>query len=149
MKRKRTRKKRNVSTKLPTTRTAVLVFLLAALFLHTSFLFAGDDKDLRKHFGLISGTAWGPDGRFLPGVKIKIHPVGKKNPHWDVISDDRGEFHQRVPPGSGDYVVTGEVVVVPTVNGVARKKEKLRGERTVHISGEELEDIGLHLEVAE
>ena len=52
-----------------------------------------------KPYALIFGTAYGPDDRPLYGVKITIHPQTKKHPSWSLISDHRGEFAQRVPPG--------------------------------------------------
>lgn len=124
---------------------SAVVLCLVCLFFSYS-LFAEKNKDLRKHFGLIFGTAWGPDDRGLYGVKIEIHPVGQKHPHWELMSDHRGEFALRVPPGPGDYLVTGEVEIVPVVDGVQQKKMKLKAEKTVHILGEEREDVGLHLE---
>jgi hypothetical protein len=103
------------------------------------------DKDVKKPFGLIFGTAWGPDDRPVHGAKIQIHPVGQKKPHWEVVTNQRGEFAQPVPPGPGDYLVTGQVDVVSLVNGKSQKKVRIRGEKTVHIWGDEREDIGLHL----
>lgn len=104
-------------------------------------------EDIRKHYGLIFGTAYGPDDRPLYGVRIKIHPVGKKHPDWDLVSDHRGEFAQRVPPGPTDYVIAGEVEIAPVENGVPNphKKKKLKAEARVHIDKEERQDIGLHL----
>jgi len=121
---------------------AVLVFLFSA---NTSF--AGNDQNLIKHYGLIFGTAYGPDDRPLYGVKVEIHPLGKKNPHWELFSDHRGEFAQRVVPGPGDYVVSGYAEIVPIENGEAKahKKKRLKAETKVHIENEERQDISLHL----
>lgn len=104
-------------------------------------------EDLRKHYALIFGTAYGPDDRPLYGVKIKIHPVEAKHPNWDLVSDHRGEFAQRVPPGPSDYVISGQAEIAPMENGQLKlsKKKKLRAETRVHIDGEERHDIGLHL----
>jgi hypothetical protein len=118
---------------------------LLVSFFPQSLLFAGKDKDLTKHFGLIFGTAYGPDDRPFYGAKIEIHPVGQKNPHWERFSDHRGEFALRVPPGPGDYVVTGEAEIVLTLDGKPQPKKKIKDERAVHIQGEERQDIGLHL----
>jgi len=57
-----------------------------------------DKKKPEKSYGLIFGTAYGPDDRPLYGVRITIHPEGKKHPSWELVSDHRGEFAQRVPP---------------------------------------------------
>ena len=146
MTREVTRKKKRVNTNRPPARTALLVSLVALLFLHSSASFAGKDKDLKKHFGVIFGTAWAPDDRPVYGAKIQIHPVGQKKPHWQVVTDQRGEFAQPVPPGPADFVVSGEAEVVKTLDGKAQKKVKIKGERTVHVYGEERQDISLRLE---
>lgn len=121
-----------------------LVFVaMFVFFLHSSITLAADkDKDSKKHFGLIFGTAYGPDDRPVYGAKIEIHPVGQKHPHWELMSDHRGEFALRVPPGPGDYLVSGEAEVII---GHDKKKQKLKAEKTVHIQAEERQDVGLHL----
>ncbi len=100
-----------------------------------------------KPFALIFGTAYGPDDRPLYGVKIKIHPVEKKHPNWDLSSDHRGEFAAHVPPGPGDYLVQGEGEYAPLENGKPKmsKKKKFKGETKVHIDNDERRDISLHL----
>jgi len=114
-----------------------------------------DDKDGKKKkaekppkpFAIIFGTAYGPDDRPLYGVKVKIHPVDKKHPSWDLASDHRGEFAAHVPPGPCDYIVQGEGDYAPLENGKPQmsKKKKLRGETKVHIDNDERRDISLHL----
>jgi hypothetical protein len=111
---------------------------------------AGDkDKkdDKQKDYGVIFGTAYGPDDRPLYGVRVTIHPVGKKHPSWELVSDHRGEFAQRVPPAPADYLVTGEAEVAAIVNGKPQrsKKQRLKGEARVHIDGAEWRDFSLHL----
>lgn len=115
--------------------------LLIALLL-AGGLVAAKPKEPEKHFGLIFGTAYGPDKHPLYGVKVQIRASGKKHPSWELISDHRGEFAQRVPPGPGDYVVTGEAEMVsPQTN----KKKRLKAEAKVHIEAEERQDVSLHL----
>jgi hypothetical protein len=131
-----------------TGRIAVVPGLLLSFFLYSSTSFADKDdkdKDLKKHYGLIFGTAYGPDDQPLYGVKVEIHPIKKKNPHWERFSDHQGEFAVRVPPGPADYLVSGEVEIVPLQGGKPQKKKKIKAERTVHIESEERQDIGLHL----
>jgi hypothetical protein len=107
-----------------------------------------DKKKSEKEYGLIFGTAYGPDNRPLYGVKITIHPQGKKHPSWELVSDHRGEFAQRVPPGPSDYLIAGQAEYAPVgENGKPQmsRKKKLKGETRVHIEGQERQDIGLHL----
>jgi len=125
-------------------RTLVALFL-ALLF--SSFASSAEkDKDLKKHFGLIFGTAYGPDDRPLYGARIEIHPVGQKHPSWELTSDHRGEFAQRVPPGPADYLVTSQIEYAPIENGEpqTKKKKKMKAEAKVHIQAEERQDVSLH-----
>jgi hypothetical protein len=121
------------------------VALCLAIFL--SYAAAQKKEDSKRHYGVISGTAYGPDDRPLYGVRVTIHPEGKKHPAWDLVSDHRGEFAQRVPPGPGDYIVDGEVELAPVENGVHQlhKKKKLKNQVKVHIDNEEIRDISLHM----
>jgi hypothetical protein len=109
---------------------------------------AEDRQDSKKKdYGVIFGTAYGPDDRPLYGARVTIHPVGKKHPSWELISDHRGEFAQRVPPAPADYLVTGKAEMAPLVNGKPQtsKKKHLKGEARVHIDGAEWRDFSLHL----
>ena len=125
-------------------RTAIAL-CLALLF--SSFASSAEkDKDLKKHFGLIFGTAYGPDDRPLYGARIEIHPVGQKHPTWELMTDHRGEFAQRVAPGPADYLITGQVEYAPIENGTlqTKKKKKMKAETKVHIEAEERQDVSLH-----
>jgi hypothetical protein len=107
-----------------------------------------DKRKPEKAYSLIFGTAYGPDDRPLYGVKIIIRAEGGKHASWELLSDHRGEFAQRVPPGPGDYLVKGEAEYAPTGENSkpqASKKKKLKGETRVHIDGQERQDIGVHL----
>jgi hypothetical protein len=99
----------------------------------------------QKDYGLLFGTAFGPNDRPMYGVRVTIHPVGKKHPSYDQQSDHRGEFAQRLPPGPCDYLVTGEVEITLVENGKAPKKKHLKGEATVHLDGQERRDFSLHM----
>jgi len=105
-------------------------------------------RKAEKPYALIFGTAYGPDDRPLYGVKVTIRPQAKKHPSWDLISDHRGEFAQRVPAGTNDYLVHGEAEYAPLGNDgkpQLSKKVRLKGETRVHVDNDERRDIGLHL----
>ncbi len=126
--------------------TAICVLLLLL-----PCLAASKDKDKphkEKPYALIFGTAYGPNDRPLYGVKITVRSQKKKHSSWDLISDHRGEFAQRVPPGPGDYLVRGEAEYAPMgEDGKPQlsKKVRLKGETRVHIDNEERRDISVHL----
>ncbi|MBZ5505041.1 MAG: hypothetical protein LAO78_06100 [Acidobacteriia bacterium] len=101
-----------------------------------------------KPYALIFGTAYGPDDRPLYGVKITIRSQTKKHPSWELMSDHRGEFAQRVPPGPSDYLVHGEAQFAPAgPDGKPQisKAKRLKGETKIHVENEERLDISVHL----
>jgi hypothetical protein len=83
-----------------------------------------------------------PDGRPVYGVRVKIRRNDQKKAHWEVYSDHRGEFAQRVPPGRADYIVWADLKDYKLPNG---KHLKAGTEVTVHIENDERSDTGLHL----
>src|SRR5262245_29562705 len=134
----------------PRTITAAAV-AIACLLLSVACFAGGkntrnDDKK-KENYGLIFGTAYGPDDRPLYGVRVIIHPAGKKHPSWQLMSDHRGEFAQRVPPGPGDYEVSGAIDLIPVEDGKPQKSKRrhLKGEAKVHIDDQERRDLSLHL----
>jgi hypothetical protein len=89
-----------------------------------------------KDYALIYGTVWSADGRATGGVPIKIQRVGDKKPKWELVSDRRGEFAQRVPVGDHEYRVIADI---------KHPKDGKKPETTVHILKNERADISLHL----
>jgi len=90
-------------------------------------------------YALIFGTVWDANNQPAYGVPIKIRRADQKKAKWQVMSDHRGEFAQRVPPGKADYIVTAEL------KPPKGKKDWKRPETTAHIENDERTDIGLHL----
>ena len=139
-----------MTTEQPRILTAAAVALACLLLPVASFAGSQDAKndDKKKDsYGLIFGTAYGPDDRPLYGVRVIIHPAGKKHPSWQLMSDHRGEFAQRVPPGPGDYEVTGAIDLIPVEDGKPQKSKRkhLKGEAKVHVDDQERHDFNLHL----
>ncbi len=90
----------------------------------------------KKDYALIFGTVWDKNDRPVYGVKVKIRPADKKRAKWELVSDHRGEFAQRVPVGDAEYVVWADV---------KRPKGSKPIETKVHIENNERVDVGLHL----
>ena len=95
-----------------------------------------------KPYALIYGTVFGPDAHAVYGVRIKIRPANEKKPHWELYSDHSGEFAQRVPAGSADYVIWTDLKGFKLPDG---KRLGAGQEVTVHIQNDERADISLHL----
>jgi hypothetical protein len=94
------------------------------------------ERAARKDYALIYGTVWSPDDRPVAGVPISIRRASDKKPKWELISDSRGEFAQRVPVGAQDYIVQANIKM---------PKGQAKPEVTVHIDDDERKDISLHL----
>jgi len=93
-------------------------------------------------YAYIFGTVWGPDDRPLPGVKVKIRRATDKKARWELYSNRRGEFEQRVPVGKQDYVIWADTKGYKLPNGGHLQAGR---EVTVHIENNERADTGLHL----
>ena len=115
---------------------AVAILLLAG----GCALLAAQDKKPTADYALIYGTVWGPDNTPLPGVPITIRRSSDKKPKWELVSDRRGEFAQRVPPGKDEYIIQANI---KTPKGQPKPEIK------VQIDNNEREDVGLHLTSAD
>ena len=97
---------------------------------------AAAQKGKPQDYALIIGTVWGPDNRPVAGIPVKIRRSTEKKFKWELMSDSRGEFAQRVPAGAQDYVIQADIKT---------QKGQPKPEITVHITDNEREDVGLHL----
>ncbi len=97
---------------------------------------AEKEKKKEKPYALIFGTVFGPDSRGVAGVKVKIRRSDQKKAKWELYSDSRGEFAQRVPAGKADYVIWADL---------PGPKDQPRQEVTARVENDERVDIGLHL----
>jgi hypothetical protein len=122
---------------------ALPVLLVASVLAPVSARGSGSEKP--KPFALIFGTVWDPDGHPLYAVKVKIRRAEDKpgKVRWELYSNHTGEFAQRVPAGTADYIVWADVKGYKLASG---KQLKPGSEVAVHIDDDEREDIGLHLD---
>ena len=78
---------------------AVLFLLTFIITTATPQAFAGDlAQDARAPYALIFGTVWGANDQPAYDVKVKIRRAGDKKTRYELVSNHRGEFAQRVPP---------------------------------------------------
>src|SRR5260370_39672579 len=76
-----------------------VVLSCLSVFLILSTSSQGRQPPKPKDCALIFGTVWSADDLPVPGVKVKIRRAGDKRTRWEVYSNRRGEFEQRVPVG--------------------------------------------------
>jgi hypothetical protein len=113
-------------------RLAIVLMLVATLFASTS----EKKKKPLPDYAVISGTVFTGQGRLARGVKLTIRKADEKKPRWELMSDDRGEFSQRVPAGAADYVVRPEL---------KDKQAAEKAEVKVHVDNDEQQSVTLHL----
>jgi hypothetical protein len=95
-----------------------------------------DQKKAKYDYALIYGTVWDQNDRAVYGVPIKIRRADQKKAKWELMSDHRGEFAQRVPVGKADYIVWAAIKV---------PKGQQKPETKAHIEDNERIDVSLHL----
>jgi hypothetical protein len=88
-------------------------------------------------YALIAGTVWTAQDRSAPGVTVKIRRSDDQpgKARWELVTNARGEFSQRVPAEKAEYIVWVE----------SRGHKAPAAQTTVQIEGDEYLDIGLHL----
>jgi hypothetical protein len=94
------------------------------------------ESSAKIDYALIYGTVWGADDHPKAGVPVSIRRAGDRKPKWELVSDRRGEFAQRVPIGERDYIVQADIKT---------PKGQPKPEITVHIDGNERKDVAIHL----
>jgi hypothetical protein len=99
-------------------------------------------QNSESSYALIFGTVWGPDNRPVYGIKVKIRRAGDKRASWEVYSDHRGEFAQRVPAGKAEYVMWSDCKGCKAPDG---KRYQAGPEVVVEVEEDERVNTGLHL----
>jgi len=72
----------------------------------------------------------------MAGVPVRIRRASEKKFRWEQVSNHIGEFAQRVPVGTQDYIIQADI---KTPKGVPKPETK------VHIDDNERQDVGIHL----
>src|SRR4030088_132625 len=124
--------------------TALLCFVALPLFPHKVLANPAAPVYQRpdQPYALIFGTVWGPDDHPLYGVKVKIRRAQDKRARWELYSDHRGEFAQRISAGKADYVVWADLKNFKSADG--KPLHPAQGV-AVHVEADERVDVSLHL----
>jgi hypothetical protein len=115
---------------------ASLLFLLLAFASNVTAIPQSSSHPSKYDYALIYGTVWGPDSHPVAGVPIKIRRAHDKKAKWELVSDSHGEFAQRVPPGTDDYVIEADIKM---------PKGQPKPQAQAHIDNNERQDISIHL----
>ncbi len=126
---------------------AAAFFLLLNMILLASPGQAGaaprDKSTHQNHDGLIFGTVWNSKNQPVPGVRVKIRRASDKKAHWEVYSNNVGEFEQLVP--AGNYVVWADVKRPKTAKKGDQGNHWAPPQVTVQVQNDIRVDVGLHL----
>jgi hypothetical protein len=119
------------------------LFLSLLLCLAPLFAYPKDKKKehTKEPYALIYGTVYGPDDHVVQGVRVLIRKSDANKPKYELVSDSRGEFAQRVPVGPADYIISADPKSFP------KKSEMKPGKEVkLHVRADERQDTSLHLE---
>ena len=114
--------------------------LVAALW-GCALLLGAADKNDAPH-AVVAGTVFRENGFALPGAAVTLavkDPAGvlkKKMKKLQSLSDRRGEFAFRVPPGAGTYVVEASMKGFQSIEKEASVSGEERVEVTLVLPGE-------------
>jgi hypothetical protein len=121
---------------------SLALLLLFAIGMRDPLAAAQKQVKPNEPYALIFGTVWGPDDRPVFGVKIKIRRAHDKNAKWELYSDHRGEFAQRIAAGKADYVVSADLKNFKSADGKPLHPVQ---DVPVHVEADERVDVSLHL----
>ena len=110
---------------------------LVAVLLGCSLLLAAADRNDAPH-AVVAGTVFRENGFSLPGatVILAVKDAPKKAKKLQAVSDGRGEFAFRVPPGAATYVVRASLKGFQSVEKEASVSSDERVEVTLVLPAE-------------
>ena len=108
-------------------RAVATILLLASLAGSGAKLANGETQENKKRPPelVIRGTVFSEKGFSLAGATIRVNRVGERKTRWEAMSDRRGEFGVRVPPGA-----VYEVHV--KAKGYAEQTQKVDGQSSLY-----------------
>lgn len=108
---------------------------LVAAFFGCALLLGAADRNDAPH-AVVAGTVFRENGFSLPGATVTLavkDPPGvpkKKMKKLQSLSDRRGEFAFRVPPGAGTYIVSASMKGFQSIE----KEASVSGEERVEVT---------------
>lgn len=111
--------------------TAGLLFCFGLLASHP----ASSEKKKEEPHALLFGTVFTEDGFALPGIRVSVKRKEAAKAQWHEVSDRRGEFAVRLPPGPATYEVS------------THSEEYENQSKTLEVRGTERVDVLFRLSV--
>lgn len=113
------------------------LILMAAVLCGCALLLGAADRNDAPH-AVVAGTVFRENGFSLPGatVTLAVKDTPKKSKKLQTVSDGRGEFAFRVPPGAATYVVRASLKGFQPVEKEASVSAEERVEVTLVLPSE-------------
>lgn len=108
-----------------------LALMMTTALLGCASMLGAADKNDAPH-AVVAGTVFRENGFSLPGatVTLVVKDANKKAKKLQSVSDSRGEFAFRVPPGAATYVVRASTKGFQAVE----KEASVSGEERVEVT---------------
>jgi Carboxypeptidase regulatory-like domain len=82
---------------------------------------------------LIRGTVYDEKSLSLPGAQMRVKRHGEKKYRWSTVSNSRGEFAIRVPPGSDYELLTQAKDFTDHTTAIDAKNQSSEDNMVIHM----------------
>jgi hypothetical protein len=83
---------------------------------------------------LMRGTVYDEKSLSLPGAQLRVKRQGEKKYRWSTVTNSRGEFAIRVPPGSDYELLTQAKDFADNVTAVDAKNQSSEDNMVIHMA---------------
>jgi hypothetical protein len=83
---------------------------------------------------LVRGTVYDEKSLSLPGVQLRVKRQGEKKYRWTTVSNSRGEFAIRIPPGSDYQLLTQAKDFTDQITAIDAKNQSSEDNMVIHMA---------------
>ena len=83
---------------------------------------------------LIRGTVYDEKALSLPGAQLRVKRQGEKKYRWSAVTNSRGEFAIRVPPGSDYELLTQAKDFTDHTTAIDAKNQSSEDNMVIHMA---------------
>jgi Carboxypeptidase regulatory-like domain len=82
---------------------------------------------------LVRGTVYDEKALSLPGAQLRVKRHGEKKYRWSTVSNSRGEFAIRIPPGSDYELLTQAKDFTDHTTAIDAKNQSSQDNMVIHM----------------
>jgi hypothetical protein len=83
---------------------------------------------------LIRGTVYDEQSLSLSGAQLRVKRHGEKKYRWSTVSNSRGEFAMRIPPGSDYELLTAAKGFTDNTTAIDAKNQSSEDNMAIHMA---------------